>query len=230
MAKTLNRPTGQFPDAVTEDPHKKADAWLLTGIIVAGSFILGPIALAMMAYGFILLRRAQGRGVAIRPWHVTIIAAFAMMDGAANFVGWAVDLLPIHDTLLGRTLYFGWGKMFDAGYYINYNGLPIGGTAAAGEKAFEFMAVFIMFPMRMVACWAFMKMKRWGYQYMIVTAWMQFMFWFGYHVNVAMTLENRFGATLYGVTGWWAYDIVYMVTPLVLIPYLHTINREMFTD
>ena len=31
------------------------------------------------------------------------------------------------------------------------------------------------------------------------------------------------------VVGWWAFDIFY-ITPFLAIPYLHTVNREIFAD
>jgi hypothetical protein len=31
------------------------------------------------------------------------------------------------------------------------------------------------------------------------------------------------------VIAWWLYDIFY-ITPFLGIPYLHTVNREIFTD
>lgn len=34
---------------------------------------------------------------------------------------------------------------------------------------------------------------------------------------------------VFPVLGWWIYDIMY-ITPFLAIPYLHTVNREIFTD
>jgi hypothetical protein len=31
------------------------------------------------------------------------------------------------------------------------------------------------------------------------------------------------------VVGWWLYDIFY-ITPFLAMPYLHTVNREIFSD
>ena len=35
-------------------------------------------------------------------------------------------------------------------------------------------------------------------------------------------------ALLLGI-GWWLYDIFY-ITPFLAIPYLHSVNREIFSD
>ncbi|HLS00319.1 MULTISPECIES: hypothetical protein [Mycobacteriaceae] len=34
---------------------------------------------------------------------------------------------------------------------------------------------------------------------------------------------------VFPVIGWWLYDI-FSVTPFLAIPYLHTVNREIFSD
>jgi hypothetical protein len=47
--------------------------------------------------------------------------------------------------------------------------------------------------------------------------------------NITTYSEMRFSDTLAPVWGWWLYNIWY-VTPFIVIPFLYTINREMFTD
>ena len=41
--------------------------------------------------------------------------------------------------------------------------------------------------------------------------------------------DIRFTGVVFPVVGWWLYDIFY-ITPFVALPYLHTVNREIFTD
>jgi hypothetical protein len=53
--------------------------------------------------------------------------------------------------------------------------------------------------------------------------------WVGYVVNMTMYGDIRYTGTVFPVVGWWAYDILYMAGFLA-IPYLHTVNREIFTD
>ena len=50
-----------------------------------------------------------------------------------------------------------------------------------------------------------------------------------YVANMTMYADIRFSGVVFPVIGWWAYDILY-ITPFVSIPYLHTVNREIFTD
>ena len=53
--------------------------------------------------------------------------------------------------------------------------------------------------------------------------------WVGYVANMTMYADIRFRGVVFPVTGWWLYDIFY-ITPFVAIPYLHTVNREIFAD
>jgi hypothetical protein len=75
----------------------------------------------------------------------------------------------------------------------------------------------------------FLQMKRWGQQWMIVTCWMGVLIWCLYVFNMTMYADVRFAGVVLPVIGWWLYDIFY-ITPFLAIPYLHTVNREIFTD
>ena len=208
---------------------ERADRYFFWGIILCGSFILGPIGLVLLIIGTYMMLRAQQSGEAIRPWAVTIFGVFCMVDASINFVGWGLEILWSHDTSPVRTLYAAYGRLFDGGYYIDFNSTSLGGTAAVGEKALGFMAVFVVFPMRIVAGWAFLKMRRWGLQLMVITSFLYFMLWFGYMVNLGMNFNFRFGGSLYGVWGYWLFNIWY-IAPFIMVPYLYTVNRELFTE
>ena len=130
---------------------------------------------------------------------------------------------------LNRVFFTAWGNYADNGYFWEYNSLFIGGTSAPGEKGWEIACVFVVFPMRIAAGIAFLQMKRWGHQWLIVTCWMGVVIWVGYIVNMTMYADIRFDGTILPVVGWWAFDIFY-ITPFLAIPYLHTVNREIFAD
>jgi hypothetical protein len=72
-------------------------------------------------------------------------------------------------------------------------------------------------------------MKRWGQQWMIITCWMGVLIWCLYVFNMTMYADVRYAGVVFPVIGWWLYDIFY-ITPFLAIPYLHTVNREIFTD
>ena len=80
-----------------------ADRWLITGAVLAGSLILSPIGLVVIAIGFVKMARAKNSGEFVRPAAVTLFGMFAMVDAAANFVGWSLDLWA-HDQALSRHL------------------------------------------------------------------------------------------------------------------------------
>ena len=64
---------------------------------------------------------------------------------------------------------------------------------------------------------------------MDVTRWTGVLMWFCYVANMTMYADIRYSGTVFPVVGWWLYDIFY-ITPFVALPYLHTVNREIFTD
>lgn len=208
---------------------KRADMWLLIGGCLAGSLFLGLIGAPMVMYGLWLLRRAEKQGATIRPWIVTILGVWMLVDAAANLFCWGTDLLPAHDTVLGVTYWASYGRLADGAYYVHYNNLSAGGSAAWGEKPLEVLSVLILFPWRLAAAWAFIKMKRWGLQSLVITTWMYIFVWLAYEMNQVMDFPNRLGAALYGVVGYLAYN-VFFLGPFVLIPYFYTVNREQWSE
>jgi hypothetical protein len=158
----------------------------------------------------------------------TLLGYLVIMDSGLNSIGWSLDLIA-HHTLINRTLVTAWGNMFDAGYFWHYNELAIGGTGAPGEKSWEIGLVPTVFCMRLAAAIGFLQMKRWGHQWLIVTCWFGVIYWVGYVANMTVFADIRYAHTVFPVIGWWIYDIFY-ITPFLAIPYLHTVNRELFTD
>ncbi len=208
---------------------KRADRLLFIGIVLGGSWILGPIAIPFLIGACVLMNRAQKRGELYRPWSVTIIGTFVLIDASVNYFGWGTDLLWSHGTEPMKTLWPGYGKLVDGAYYIDYNAGPYGGLSNNGEKTLEFYGVLVMYPMRIMAAWAFLKMKRWGLQMMIVTSWMYVAFWVAYASNVYADFDARAGASDFGNLGLWFILVVY-ATPFVIMPFLYTVNREQFAD
>jgi hypothetical protein len=64
---------------------------------------------------------------------------------------------------------------------------------------------------------------------MIVTCWFGLIAWMGYILNMTMYADVRYAGVAFPVLGWWLYNIFY-ITPFLAIPYLHTVNREIFSD
>ena len=101
--------------------------------------------------------------------------------------------------------------------------------AGPGEKSMVFGMIVTVFAMRCAAAIGFLQMKRWGHQWMIITCWMGVLIWCVYVFNMTMYADVRFAGVVFPVIGWWLYDIFY-ITPFLAIPYLHTVNREIFSD
>ncbi|HKY17126.1 MAG TPA: hypothetical protein VJM33_19515 [Microthrixaceae bacterium] len=212
----------------SKQAQRDADKWLISGTILMGTAILGIFGLPLFLRGLFLQRRAQLGGLSVRPIIVTLIGYMVMLDGALNTFGWAIDLMASH-AYVSRIFLPTWGNMFDAGYFWHYNDLAVGGAGAPGEKAWEVLGIFVVFPMRIAACIGFLQMKRWGHQWMVVTCWTGILMWMGYVANMTVYADIRFDGVVFPVFGWWIYDIFY-ITPFIAIPYLHTVNREIFTD
>lgn len=233
MAKLLSRNARPSLTEVDEDPRsplmRRADKWMFVAIVLAGSWVLGPIGFPVLLYALILMNRARKRGELYRPWGITIIVTLTLIDASVNYFAWGLDLLPSHDTPLVQTVWSGYGKLFDGAYYIDYNSASIGGLANISEKTLEVLAIGLLFPLRIVAATALLRMKRWGLQALIISSWMYVGFWIAYVVNLYVVFNARMGASVYGVTGWWAFVLPY-AGAFVMLPYLYTVDRELFTE
>jgi hypothetical protein len=212
----------------SRDAQWQADKWLMAGSFFMGTAILGPIGLPLFLNGLRLQVRAAKAGLSVRPRIVTLIGYLVFIDAALNSFGWSLDMIANH-TLLARVFLMSWGNLFDAGYFWHYNELWIGGATAPGEKSWEIALLPLVFCMRMAASIAFLQMKRWGHQWLVVTCWFGVVSWIGYVANMTLFADLRYTGVAFPVIGWWLYDIFY-ITPFLAIPYLHTVNREIFTD
>lgn len=195
----------------------------------------GTLGLPVLIYGIYQLRKISKLGRhAVRPWHVSVIGAFAIIDAAANFVGWSFCTFAARTGVGWSFLRDGYGFGFDGFYHVDYGStFMINGVAGPGEQAFIFMAMFVLWPMRLCAAWAFLKMKRWGFRWMITTTWMLVLFWVGWTTNGLMYFDERFGAIgdpAFGYLGWWLFNSVYILGPVVMVPYLYTVNKELWSE
>ena len=208
--------------------QRRADKWMIVGAALMGMWAPGLIGFPIFMRGVWLQRQALRAGLSVRPMIVTLIGYLVLIDGMLNSLGWALDLVANH-TLINRVLMVGWGNMFDAGYFWHYNELWVGGAAGPGEKAYVAGLILTVFSMRVAAAIGFLQMKRWGHQWMVVTCWMGVVIWSAYVFNMTMYADVRYAGVVFPVVGWWLYDIFY-ITPFLAIPYLHTVNREIFSD
>jgi hypothetical protein len=208
---------------------ERGDRFFIAGCIVCGTWLLGPIGAVILIYGMLLMRRAQRHGATIRPWAITLIGGFILVDTSVNFFAWGMDLFPAHDSVLGRSLWMGYGQLVDGAYMFGYNTNAMGGVADNGEKGVMVGMVLMGMPIKLVAAWGFLKMKQWGLQWTLIAYWMYFAFWMVYLTNMMMDFPLRFGSSDFGVIGFWLLVNVPFLGPLVLLPYLHTVRRDLWT-
>jgi hypothetical protein len=207
---------------------KRGDIWFITGCLVCGTWVLGPIGTVILLYGILLMRRAQKRGADIRPWSITLIGGFILVDTSVNLFAWGMDLFPAHDGVVGRNLWMMYGQLVDGGYMYGYDTKAMGGVADNGEKSVMIGMVLMGMPIKLVAAWGFLKMKQWGLQWTLVSYWMYFAFWMVYLTNMLMQFPLRFGSSSYGAIGFWLLVNVPFLGPLALLPYLHTVRRDLW--
>lgn len=207
---------------------ERGDRLFITGSIICGTWILGPLGAAILIYGMMLMRRAEKRGAVIRPWAITLIGGFILVDSSVNFFAWGFDFFPAHDTGLGASLWINYGQLIDGGYMYGYNTTSVGGVPVHGEKSVQVAFVILVMPMKMVAAWGFMHMKQWGLQWTIISYWLYFCCWVIYLNNILMDYPLRFGSSDFGVIGFWLLINVPFLGPLVLLPYLHTVRRDLW--
>ncbi len=206
----------------------RADRLIVIGMGFLGTMVFGLIGLPFFLRGVFILRKAERDGLAVRPTMMTFVGALVLIDGFMNTLGWMIDTFA-HHSLIIRVFEMGWSLLLDNGYAWNFNNMWFGGAAAPGEKAWEIACTFVLFPIRVVAAWGFLKGKRWGLQWLIMSCWMGVFVWVGYLWNLTTFWEMRLVDIAAPVWGWWLYDIWY-ITPFVILPYLYTINKEMFTS
>jgi hypothetical protein len=230
MAGTALQP-GLTPSAagIGEEVQQEIDRYLLWGCVLCGTMIMGILGVPFLVRAYRLHRRALAEGRVVRPTLVTVVGAIVLIDAVLNILMWGVDWLPAHDASVVRNMMTNGGRLTDAGYFLGYNTTPLGGTSITTEKAFQFAGMLVLYPMRVAAVWGFLKMKRWGLQYLIVNSWIYLFFLIAYVAAFTLEFGWRFPNTGFGIVGWWIINIPYFYAFLIL-PYLFTVDREAWLD
>ena len=228
MTATLEAAPDRLGDPARQ--AKRGEWWFFAGCLVCGTWVLGPIGAPMLVYGLYLQRKAQLAGYPIRPWSVTVIGGLILVDSSVNMLAWGLDLLPSHDTWIGRTLWVDYGLLVDGGYSVMHNTTGAGGVAVPGEKAIAIVSIVLVFPIRIAAAAGFLRMKRWGLQWSIIGNWLYFCLWIIYAAHMSLNFPLRFGISDFGVLGFWLIGGIPFCGPVVMIPYLHTVNREQWVE
>lgn len=245
MGIAINAPLPRTATAA-EELRRRGDIWFLTGCLICGTWILGAIGTPILLYGMWKMRQAQLMGAAVRPWSVTIVGGLILIDASVNFLAWGLDWLPSNSVPLVRSLWIDYGMFGDGTYALYYNlpanpafNLPAaynhatytwGGNGTAVEKVFQISFMILVMPIRAAAAWGLLKMKRWGLQWSVIGNWLYLTVWAVYCPLHMLTFDQRFGTSEFGVLGFWLIGGIPFLGPLVLLPYLHTVNRELWGE
>lgn len=214
----------------TKTMVQRADFFFYFGCLLCGTWVLGAIGAPILLYGMYLLRQAQLQGAAIRPWSVTIVGGLILVDASVNYLAWGLDMLPAHYSLIGRSLWIDYGLFADGGYVLNYNTTPIGGVAVPVEKSVQLAFCIMAMPIRIAGAWGLLHMKRWGLQWCIIGNWLYLVLWVVYAYGMWLQFELRFGNSEFGVLGFWLMGGIPYLGPVVMLPYLHTVNKELWSE
>lgn len=221
---------GPLDSAKLQRNHRKGELLFFWGVLLTSTIFLGPIGFPLMIWGQLISRKAERQGaIASVPWHVALVGGFAIGDSAANFIGWSIDLFAGRAAITATAEYI-YGRVFDGGYLHGVNAghlgdVVLGGVSSPGEKALIVAAVLVVWPCRLAASWGFMKGKPWGLGWMITSTWMMVVFWVIWVTNAVMDTDNRFDGST-GVIGMFLFNGVFIVGPLLMIPYLYLVDQR----
>jgi hypothetical protein len=218
------KPAGQGSNTV-----QRADRWALIGAILCSTFILGPIGLVPLGVGIALLVRARRAGELTRPLAVTLLGILTLIEAVTYLEFFALDVFA-NGTHIGRLLITGYGRLADGFYYVGHNSTALGGVADPYEKMWTLLFVFVIGPMGTVAGWGFLKLRRWGFHFMVVAWWLKLIVWLGYLLAMMLDYTIREGAGAYGVVGWWVINAPYTIAPFFVIPWLYMLDQRKWTS
>jgi hypothetical protein len=213
-----------------QQKHRRGELIFFAGVLLTSTVFLGPIGFPLMIWGQVMSRGAARQGaVPNLPWHVALVGGFAIGDSAANFIGWSIDLFGGRAIITATAEYI-YGRVFDGGYLHGINttqlgDVVLGGVSSPGEKALILAAVLVVWPCRLAASWGFMKGKPWGLGWMITSTWMMVVFWVIWVANSVIDTENRFDG-ITGVIGMALFNGVYIIGPILMIPYLYLVDHR----
>lgn len=225
------------PPRSTASTCTRGDSLFFFGCLLCGSWILGLPGALIALTGLYLIRRGGGAG-ARRPMVIILAAGWILLESSVRYIALGMDLLPAHSVGIVRTLWIDYGLFADGGYalyygiphQLGYNTAAIGGTSVPIEKSIQVASIILVMPIRIAAAWGLLRMRRWGLQWSIVGAWMALTLWVIHAAAMSNQYELRFGTSEFGVLGFWLIGGLPLLAPIVLLPFLHTVNRRAFAE
>jgi hypothetical protein len=213
-----------------EKLQRRGERLFFAGVLLMSTVFLGPVGVPLVIWGALQMRAARRLGASPSvPWHVALVGGFTIGDASANFLGWSIDLFAGRAVISATSEHI-YGTVFDGGYLHGINtthlgDIVLGGVNTPGEKALIVGAVLVVWPCRLAAAWGFMKAKPWALGWMITTTWMMVAFWTIWLTNAVIDTENRYHSYM-GVVGWFMFNGVYFIGPILMIPYLYLVDHR----
>jgi len=224
MSNQISASMDVAPAAASDfSAQKKADLWVLIGCLLCGTMIIGPFGTIPLIYGLMANWKLVKERRTDRPWSVVIVGTFSLIDATLNTLPWAANLLAFKSKLIESFMY-GYGRIADGTYFLDYGSRAFGGVSSTAEIVWEITGETMLFPMRIVASVAFMSMRSWGLHFMKVTSWMYVFLWVGYAATLSLEFDQRLRPADLPVLGWWLYNMLYF-TPMLTLPYFYTVSK-----
>ena len=205
----------------------KADKYMLIGTILIGMVIPGPIGLILIFYGMYLEHKDRKHGKAVRPAVITALSIWGMTNGLINLFGAHTQLFAYDDAFLKPIIHW-YGTFIDHRYWAyGYNTAPWGGVADPFETDTNITNAFFIHPIFTVAFYGLFRMKRWGYRWALIISWVYAYHWIFYLCHHTLSGNVNVLNAGYPIWGWMIMNYPYL-TQFFAIPYLHTVDKDIF--
>jgi len=168
------------------------------------------------------------RDAAEPPMLITMVGVVVTVTCLSQMLFFGADLIANQNSYVSAAMMA--RGVIDGGYLWQYNTMYLGGAGAYGEKPLQILGFILIFPAWLASCMGFLRMRRWGYQHMIVFSVLGIYFWLIYSVNMLVYGEQRFTGTLHPVWGWWIFNGVHVLLPVFTLIVLFLIRKEEFID
>ena len=78
--------TGSYDDHLerSRQAQRGADRWLIAGMVMMGTLVLGPVGFPVFLRGLALQVRAQREGLSVRPTIVSLLGYLVLIDSAGR--------------------------------------------------------------------------------------------------------------------------------------------------
>lgn len=207
--------------------QSKADRYMLIGILLSGLVVTLPIGLPMVFYGLHLESRRCREEKSKRPLALAALALWGILNGLVNLYACSTILFASDNWFVKKSFEY-YGTMIDLRYWAyGFNTAAWPGPAERFEMDLYIVGMGLFFPMYTVANYGLFQLKKWGYTWAVISAWIGIFFTFFYVTDHTLAGNKNILEVSAPIWGWWIMNGAYL-TPFFAVPYLQTMNREVF--